>query len=157
MPAPFFLSSSPPDRATFHTTNEAFMTEISSQNIATPIQTHIRRLSGIAERHQAQLLLLEEEMQEVKAINARRKAREGGKRSVLKGTPVASTEAVRMALQKAEKATKDRKKPQQKKNKKHGILSKDEMDNSSESSANDVDDLDHLELEMLDCIEVAHM
>jgi len=68
--------------------------------------------------------------------------------------PVASTEAVRIALQKAEKVTKDKKKHQRKNGKKQSILSEDEMEDSSD---NDVDASDHLELEMLDCMEVAHL
>jgi len=55
------------------------MTEIFTLNVATPVLTHIRRLNGIAERHQAQRFLLEEEMQEIKVVNAQQKARKGGK------------------------------------------------------------------------------
>ena len=151
-PAPFFSNSSPPDPATFHTTNQAFMTEISILNIATPVRTHIRRLSGIAERHQAQILLLEEEMKEIKAVNAKRKAREGGKRLVLKGTPVASTEDVERALRAAESTTKAKKNTQRKGSKKQVIPSEDEMEDSMDD---DHDALQPLECEMLDCIEVA--
>jgi hypothetical protein len=151
-PAPFFSNSSPPDPATFHTTNQAFMTEISTLNVTTPVWTHIRRLSGIAERHQAQILLLEEEMQEIKAVNAQRKVRQGGKRIILKGTPVASTEAVEKALREAERVTKAKKKTQRKGTKKQVIPSEDEMENSDDD---DADALEPSELEMLDCIEVA--
>jgi hypothetical protein len=109
-------------------------------------------LSGIAERYQAQIVILEEEMKAIKAVKAQRKAREGGKRIILKGNPVASTEAVEKALREAERATKAKKKTQRKGSKKQVIPSEDEM----EDSANDDDDpLEPLELEMLDCIEVA--
>jgi hypothetical protein len=128
------------------------MTEISTLNVTTPVRTHIRRLSGIAERHQAQILLLEEEMQEIKAVNAQRKVRQGGKRIILKGTPVASTEAIEKALREAERVTKAKKKTQRKGTKKQVIPSEDEMENSDDD---DDDALEPSELEMLDCIEVA--
>ena len=54
------------------------------------------------------------ELRDVKEIIRCRKEREGGKRKILKDTPVASTEEVVKALKKAEKGTNSKKKQSRK-------------------------------------------
>jgi hypothetical protein len=80
---------------------------------------------------------------------------EGGKRQILKNTPVTSTEEVEKALRKSEAATKAKKKGKKRKGKrapKHVVSSEDE----ASSSIDDSFDIERQTTpEILDCIEVA--
>jgi len=110
IPGPFFPNSSPPDPASVHTINQAFLAEISNSDIASPYKTQVRRLRNFMERYQAEALMYKMELDDVKEINARRKERDSGKRHVLKDTPVASTERIEKALKEHEEATNRKKK-----------------------------------------------
>lgn len=148
---PFLPNSSPPDPSVLRSTNQAFLTEISTADISTPVKTHMRRLSGISERLQARVDILEVEVNEIKMVNAQRKERQCGKRLILKDTPVVSTEVVQKALAEAEKATKAKQKKKGRKCKQQTISSDEEEESSSDNSP---DDLELLGPEVLDCIEV---
>jgi DDE superfamily endonuclease len=151
----FFPNSSRPDPSTLHSINQAFLTEISNINIGTPFKTHVRRLNNLTEQYQAENVILKSELHEVKEINGLRKERQGGKRMILKGIPVASTEEVEKALRKAEEATKAKTKGKVKRTKhikKRVISSEDETDSSTDDGT---DVSEPLVPEILDCIEVA--
>jgi len=145
---PFFLSSSPPPPATLRSTNQAFLTSFENSSIDPNLQTHIRRLSGISERLQAENHILSKELDEVKAIQAKRKERASGKCLILKGKIVVSTEDIQKALEEAEKATSAKKKAS-------GQKSKKTCDGSKEACLDNEDNaLEILDDEILDCIEV---
>ena len=80
-----------------------------------------------------------------------------GKRHILKGKPVASTEAVEKALKELQEATdrkrkgKEKRKGKGKRAKKQVISSDDDIDSSTDVSS-DIDE--PLELNVFDCIEV---
>ena len=148
---PFLPTSSPPDPSILRSTNQAFLAEISVAEIATPVKTHMRRLSGITERLQARVDILEVEVNEIKMVNAKRKERQCGKRLILKNTPVVSTKTVQKALAEAEKATQAKQKKRGRKRKQQKISSDRDEENSSDESP---DDLESLQPEVLECIEV---
>ena len=108
------------------------------------------------EEYQVEKVMLKAELQEVKEIIGCRKEREGGKRKILKDTPVASTEEVVKALQKAKEGTNGRKKAvkktKQKGSKKQVESSEDEIESSTGDSS---DILEPLGPHVFDCIEVA--
>jgi hypothetical protein len=155
IPGPFFPNSSPPDPASAHTINQAFLAEISNSDIASPYKTQVRRLSNFMERYQAEALMYKIELDDVKEINARRKERESGKRHVLKDTPVASTERIEKALKEHEEATNRKKKGKgkgkQKRTKRQVVSIEDDTDSNLDDS---FDIEEHLDLEVFDCIEV---
>jgi hypothetical protein len=76
---PFLVTSSPPDPTTLHITNQAFIAKLSSTKVATPIRNHMRQLSGISERLQAQNTILQKVIRELKQVNEQRKERQSGK------------------------------------------------------------------------------
>jgi DDE superfamily endonuclease len=67
----FFPNSSPPDPTSLQSINQAFLTEISTAQVTTPIKTQIRRLSGISERLQADKTILTEQINEIQMIQAK--------------------------------------------------------------------------------------
>jgi hypothetical protein len=105
MNTPFLLTSSPPEPSTLRSANQAFLSDFTSTTINHEYKTHVRRLSGIAERLQAEVTILQKELGEIRAINSKRKERASGKRVILKGKTVISTEELQKALAEAEKAT----------------------------------------------------
>jgi hypothetical protein len=107
------------------------------------------------EEFQAEDVILKVELKEVKEINGRRKEREGGKRMILKNTPVASTEEVEKLLRQAEESTNRKqtaKKGKGKRTKKPVVLSDEEVDSSIDDSS---DVGEPSSPTMFDCIEVA--
>ena len=66
-------------------------------------------MSGVSERLQAQVTILQKELNELKAIHCKRTKRASRKRHILKGTSVITTETIHKALQEAEKATRSKK------------------------------------------------
>lgn len=90
----------------------------------------------------------------MKEIHAKRKERASGKRLILKGKVVVSTEEVYKALGEAEKATaaKKVKKGKGQKGRKRKIVSESEEETSS---LGDLDDFSDSDVEILDCIKVA--
>jgi hypothetical protein len=148
---PFFISSSPPEPSILHSKNRAFLASLASTNIDTQFRTHMRRLSGISERLQTEVTILQKELKEVKEIHAKRKERASGKRLILKDKVVVSTEEVQKALEDAEKvtATRKAKKKNGQKGRKRKIVSESEEEMSSGG------DFYHSDVEILDCIEVA--
>lgn len=153
---PFLPNSAAPDSASFHSINQAFLTELAKTNITTPFKIHVRRLGHIGERYQAESVLLKEELKDVKEVNGRRKAREKGKRMILKDTPVISTEGVEKLLREAEEATKAKMKRKGKQRAKRGKKKAESSEEESETSTDDdIEDLDALRPELFDCIEVA--
>ena len=95
--------------------------------------------------------ILEEEVTEIKEVNGKRKERASGKHLILKGTPVASTEAVHKAIADAERATKEKQKNKGKQPNRQTVVSEEEEESSLDD---ETDDLESLEHEMLECIEV---
>jgi hypothetical protein len=153
---PFLPNSAAPNPASFHSINQAFLNELAKTDITTPFKTHVRRLGHIRERYQAESLILKEELKDVKEVNGRRKAREKGKRMILKDTPVISTEGVEKLLREAEEATKAKAKRKGKRRAKRGKKKAESSEESSETSTDDdIEDLDALRPELFDCIEVA--
>ena len=115
---------------------------------------HVRRLSGISERLQVENHILSKELDEIKAIHAKRKARASGKRFILKGRFVVSTEEIQRALEEAEKVTEAK---TRKKATKNGKKRKAPVNDVSDDEAcpDNVDViLEQPDNEILDCIEV---
>src|SRR5438105_2590030 len=153
---PFFPNSCRLDPSSVHSINQAFLTEIFNIDISTPYKTQVHRLCNLMEEYQAETVMLKAELQEVKEIIGRRKEREGGKRKILKDTPVASTEEVVKALQKAEEGTNGRKKAVKKTKQKHSKKQVESSEDEIESSTGDSSDiLEPLGPHVFDCIEVA--
>jgi hypothetical protein len=151
---PFLDFSSPPDPSTLHSKNKAFLSSLASTNVEIQFKTHMRRLSGISERLQTEVTILQKELKEVKEIHAKRKERASGKRLILKGKVVVSTEEVYKALEEAEKATaskKAKKGTNGRKGRKRKVVSESEEETSS---LGDLDDPHDSDVEILDCIEV---
>lgn len=108
---PFFLTSSPPPPAILRSKNQAFLASLETEStLDQQSMNHVRRLSGMSEALQAETHILSKELDEIKAINAKRKERASGKRLILKGKFVVSTEDIQKALEEAEKATLAKKK-----------------------------------------------
>ena len=155
---PFFLSSSPPEPLTLCSKNQAFLGSLASTNIETEYKIHMRRLSGIAERLQTEVTILQKELREVKEIHAKRKERASGKRVILKGKVVVSTKEVHNALKEAEKATAAKKAKKRTGRKRRKVISESEEERSSLRDVDerqDLDDLHNSEVEILDCIPIA--
>jgi DDE superfamily endonuclease len=147
----FFPNSSPPDPTSLRSINQAFLTEISTAQVTTPIKTQIRWLSGISKILQADKTILTEQINEIQMIQAKRMERQSGKQFSLKGKLVITTEMVRIAVTESEKSKKAKRKPNGKKRQRGPVSSeKDEVNGSDE---NDVS-LELWEGEMLDCIKV---
>jgi len=153
---PFLLTSSPPKPSTLRSANQAFLSDFTSTTINHEYKTHVRRLSGIADRLQAEVTILQKELGEIRAINSKRKERTSGKRVILKGKTVVSTEELQKALAEAEKATHKQKKGKMRSKKK---VESDSSGNSSDSESNSLETPrpcpKPVDVESLDCIEVA--
>jgi len=150
-------SSPPEDPIVLQSRNRAFLAEISQKNINTPIKTQVRRLTGMTERLQVDMTILKADMNEIKAVHAKRKERQGGKRMSFKDRPLLSSEDIVKALKVSEKTTKAKKKAvaknrRNRRNCKKKAVSNDEnvINIASDSS----DSLSDSEVEMLDCIVV---
>jgi DDE superfamily endonuclease len=160
---PFFLSSSPPDPAILRSTNQAFLATSTIADLDMDYKRQMRRLSGISERLQTEVTMLQKELKEVKEVNAKRKERASGKRIILKDKSILSTEEVHQALKEAEEITYakklKKKKGMIKKGRKEKVLSSEIHDGASYGGDED-DNLSvaeslHLEdIEILECIEV---
>ena len=61
------------------TTNAVFNEALSNAAIATPVQKHARRLSGVAEHLHAENSILRREIKELKQLISKRKERMSGK------------------------------------------------------------------------------
>jgi hypothetical protein len=122
-PTPFLLNSSPPAPSTLRSTNQAFLSSLTSTNLNHECRTHARRLSGIAERLQTEVTILQKELNEIRAVHGKRKERASGKRFVLKGKAVISTEELVQELEKVEKVSQKRKKGRRKSGKKKRLSS----------------------------------
>jgi hypothetical protein len=123
----------------------------------------MRRLSGISERLQTEVTMLQKELKEVKEVNAKRKEGASGKWIILKDKSILSTEEVHQALKEAEEITYakklKKKKGMIKKVWKQKVLSS-EIHNVASYWGDEDDNLNvaeslHLEdVEILECIEV---
>jgi len=144
----YLISSSPPDSNVLWLANTAFKDALRHTTLPSPVKKHGRKLSGIAERLHANNTILRRENAELKKVIKTRKERLSGKRIILKGQIVVSTEEIARKLADAERATEEKKaKPCQKKNKtavRQQKRNNDELDEDSEAE----------EHEILDCIEV---
>jgi len=115
-------------------------------------------LSGVSERLQTEVTILQRELKEVKEIHAKRKERACGKRLILKGKVIVSTEEVRNALEEAEKATTAKKAKKGKGRKRRKVVSESEEERSSLGDLDareGLDDFYDSDVEILDCIAVA--
>jgi hypothetical protein len=101
---------------------------------------HVCRLSGISERLQAQKHIFGKELDEIKAIHAKRKERASGKHLILKGQFVVSTEEIQKALEEVEKATlsKKKKKKATKEKKRKAPSTSDVSDNEAHLGNEDI-------------------
>lgn len=79
----FFLSNSPPEPYVLKSTNKAFLNVLTTSNFDPEYKTHMRRLSGISERVQTEVMICQKELKDVKEIQAKRKDRASGKRIIL--------------------------------------------------------------------------
>ena len=153
---PFSPDSSLLDSASTHTINQVFLAEISSSDMVSPYKTQVRQLVNFMEQCQAEALIYKTELNDVKEINSCRKEKEGGKRHVLKDTPVALTERIEQALKEREEAINRKKKGKgkckQKRTKRQVVPSEDDTDSNIDDSS-DIEE--HIDLEIFDCIEVA--
>ena len=102
---PFFLTSSLPPPAILRSQNRAFLISLETSTLDQQSMNHVRHLSGMSEALQVETHILSKELNEIKAINAKRKERASGKRLILKGKFVVSMEDIQKALEKAEKVT----------------------------------------------------
>ena len=73
------VTSSPPDGTVLCTTNAVFNEALSNAPLATPVQKHARRLSGVAEHLHAENSILRRENAELKQLINKRKERMSGK------------------------------------------------------------------------------
>ena len=115
---------------------------------------YIRKLSGAS---QAEVTILRKELDELKEIHSEWKERASGKRRILKGTSVITTETIHKVFEEVEQATrskgtKGKKGKKGKKRKKHEISSESEQEDGISDSLNPWDVGDP---EILDRIEVA--
>ena len=145
---PYLISSSPPDAITLRTTNEAFNKVIRDSMLSSPVRNHGRRLSGIAEYFQADNAVLRKENGELKEFLNKRTERQSGKRVILKGKFMITTEQIYKDLADAEQKTK--KKLSKRKQKKSRSVSEEEELELLEV----FDVVEDKEREIQDCIAV---
>jgi len=145
---PFLISSSPPDATTLRTANEAFNDALQDTAVPSPIRMHSRRLSGIAEQLHADNTVLRKENGELKGFLGKRAERQSGKRVVLKGKFVITTELMYKALAEAER--KSKKKVTKRKKKVVGAASEEEELEVIEV----LEVVEHEERDIEDCITV---
>jgi len=158
---PFFLSSSPPEPAILQSKNRAFLSTPAISDLGTDYKTHMRRLSGISERLQTEVVILKKQLKEVKEVHAKRKERASGKRFILKDKSIISTEEVYAALKEAEnkmgakKPKKEKRKIKQRRWKGKAISSESEDEDKFNDDISIGGSLDLEDVEILECIEVA--
>jgi hypothetical protein len=102
----YLISSSPPDATTLRSTNQSFTEALDNNILTTPVRKHGEKLSKISEYLMADNVLLRQEMAELKGLVGKRTERASGKRVVLKGKFIVSTEEVYEGLRQAEEKTK---------------------------------------------------
>ena len=76
---------------------------LSNATLSTPVRKHSRHLSGVTECLHAEVRILQHENTELKQFLGKHKERMSGKRLVLKGKVIASTEEVQQKLAEAER------------------------------------------------------
>jgi len=118
--------------------------------------THFCGLSGIAERLQTEVTILKRELNEMRAVHGKRKERASGKRLILKGKTICSTEELHNALAEAEKATRSKKRVKKRKCKRQvQDIDSSSSEGESEASEGAKGPNSQVDSEILDCIEVA--
>ena len=96
------------------------------------------------------------ELDEIKAVHGKRKERASGKRLILKGKAVISTEELVKELEKAEKVSKAKKKHQKCRQKKRTLNSDGDTEQSETGDYRSPKDSPmSVDPEILDCIELA--
>ena len=130
---PLFLSSSPPDVELLHRNNALLKEIIANSTLNSPIRKSICRSIGYGEHYQASNTILQRENKELRALMSARKERQSGKRLILKGKFIVSTEEVYQKLLAAQIATEEKQAKKGKgKRKSHQIASIDVEDDSEE-------------------------
>jgi hypothetical protein len=125
--SPLFLTSSPPGPMELHEKNIQLKSVIMNSDLEPHIQKSLTRALGFSEQLQAHNTILAKENKSLRDILAARKERESGKRIILKGKFIVSTEEVYQALLEAqEKADAKGKKGNTKKKDKDEFLSIEE-------------------------------
>jgi hypothetical protein len=114
-----YLSSSPPDAITLHETNTALKQIIAESDLNSPVRNSLRRALGFSEQLHAANSILKHENKELRELIRTRKEHESGKRVILKGKFIVSTEEVYAKLAEAEALTEA--KQSKKKGKKDGV------------------------------------
>jgi len=104
--SPLYLSSSPPDAITIHQKNTALLQIIEKSNLDSPIRDSLRRGLGFGERFLATISILKTDNRELREHISNKKERESGKRVILKGKFIVSTEEVYEKIAEAEAKTK---------------------------------------------------
>jgi hypothetical protein len=146
--APLLVTSSPLDGTVLRNANAVFKEALSKTTLATPIRKHARQLSSVAEKLHAKNSILQHENAELKQLINKRKERTSGKRLILKGKFIVSTEEVHRQLLEAEKATKERKNKKRKTKRQRARIDVD-------TDAEDIEESAEHELPEIDeCIEV---
>ena len=112
---PLLVTSSPLDGTVLCAGNIVFNNVLSNATLSTPVQKHGRHLSGVAECLHAEVRILRHENTELKQILNKHKERMSGKRLILKGKVIASTEEVQQKLAEAERVTEVKKRSKGKK------------------------------------------
>lgn len=154
IPSHFPTSSPPDDPAILQSQNRAFLAEISEKQIETPIKIKVQRLTGMTERLHADMMILKEDMKEIKAVHGKRKERQSGKRMSFKNHPLISSEDIVKKLEAFENTTKAKKKAAAKNcrnrrnRRKKAVSSDKDVTSSASDSSSDS------EVEILDCIVV---
>jgi len=154
---PMLLTSSPPDTMSLHSSNSNLNSTIAKLNLQTPIKTHIRRLSGIAEQLHADNLILQKQLSELQTVITNRTERKTGKRIILKGVTVITSQDICQALEKAEAATKSKTKGRKRSRARTETNIAEEESYYEEMEIDEEDGVQTLESQehqLLDCIEV---
>ena len=153
---PLLLTSSPPEPSTLRIANQNCLSTLASIDVNYRIKTHVRRLSGIAERLQTEVTILRKELHELKAVHSKRKEQASSKRLIPKGKTIVSIEELQKALSEAEKATKLKKGAKKRKSKTR-VVGSDDASSDHEGGFPDsvMECLNIVDPEILDCIEVA--
>jgi hypothetical protein len=100
--------------------------------------------------------ILRKELHEMRVVHSKRKERASGKRLILKGKTIISTEELQKALLEAEKATKSKKGAKKRKSKTRMLNSNDRsFDHEGAASDSVMECIDTIDPEILDCVEVA--
>jgi hypothetical protein len=138
---PLFLSSSPPDAESLHKNNTLLKEIVVDSMLESPIRKSICRSIGYGEHYQAANTILQRENKELRDLLSARKERQSGKRLILKGKFIVSTEEVYQKLLAAQIATQEK---QAKKGKRKGKSSQTapvDVEEDSEEELPEVDDI----------------